>query len=127
MWTQGGGGGKWSTFAEVLYGWPLSLFNFIYPRVPLVEVMMTTYFLFQFIININFIRFPFYHIYILILRINIPERVKGKQLMLLYGLKNYYQNHRLYRQSQSFVQMLGDIDANCLTDYCKPYSYGEKM
>lgn len=51
----------------------------------------------------------------------ITKEINGP-LMMLYGLKNYYQNHRLYRQSQSFEQLLGNVKATCLQDYCNPYS-----
>lgn len=55
----------------------------------------------------------------------IPDTVKG-EIMFLYGLNNYYQNHRLYRQSQSFLQIMGDTQASCyVKDYCDPYTSQE--
>ena len=48
--------------------------------------------------------------------------------MFLYGLNNYYQNHRLYRQSQSFLQIMGDTQASCyVKDYCDPYTSQGKL
>ncbi|KAL5266746.1 hypothetical protein ACHWQZ_G003952 [Mnemiopsis leidyi] len=58
------------------------------------------------------------------IKITVPETVKG-EIMLLYGLNNYYQNHRLYRQSQSFLQLLGDVEGACyVKEYCDPYNQG---
>ena len=59
-------------------------------------------------------------------RITVPDTVtKDKEIMLLYGLTNYYQNHRMYRRSQSFAQLLGDEQADCLDQYCEPYRNGK--
>jgi len=56
--------------------------------------------------------------------IEIPDTIHG-DVKILYGLKNYYQNHRLYRQSQSFEQLLGDMDATCVSGYCYPYDFAD--
>lgn len=42
--------------------------------------------------------------------IDIPESVINSDIKILYGIKNYYQNHRLYRLSQSFEQLLGHTE-----------------
>eukprot|EP00116_Pleurobrachia_bachei_P005544 sb/3465806/ len=58
--------------------------------------------------------------------LTVPDSVSdSNEIMFLYGLTNYYQNHRMYRRSQSFAQLLGDETADCLDQYCEPYRNDE--
>lgn len=54
--------------------------------------------------------------------IDIPESVVNSDIKILYGIKNYYQNHRLYRLSQSFEQLLGHTE---VVSACGPYKEEE--
>jgi len=51
--------------------------------------------------------------------VDIPESVVNGDIKILYGIKNYYQNHRLYRLSQSFEQLLGHTEVVSACDF--PY------
>lgn len=59
------------------------------------------------------------------IEIDIPESVINGDIKILYGIKNYYQNHRLYRLSQSFEQLLGHTDVVSACD--SPYKYEENQ